>query len=276
MKWLLFPLLLSCSALRAACCFDGDPSYPPCPEFYIEDARLEFSGFTGNFISINRPYGTFGVVKPLSVFDEDRPFLDFKGYVFNNARWAANGGLGYRYRLSYCNVIGVNAYYDYRRSDCKHSYNQVGFGLEWLTDLYDIQLNTYFPVGKTKNFCFYSWDWGYEYALSGFDLSFGAPLFSYRGFNLYASGGTYYMTRPHNHFWGGFGTLELDWKTLISVGVRISNDRIYGKNAQGMVQLSIPLELFYCAAASECYSCRDLFSLPVRRIGLILFDRCHR
>lgn len=259
--------------LEALYCYDGDPSYEDCPNMCIEDMRLEGGYYLGNFISINEGYGMFGAVKPLSVFDDDRPFIDAKAYIFNDHKWAANGGIGYRVRTSYNTVAGLNIYYDYRRGECEASFNQVGVGIEWLSDIVDVQINGYLPVGKSKKWhkkCF-------EFSYSGFDASIGTALYSYRGFNLYALAGTYYFSQVHQpQFWGGFGAIELDWRSLINFQVRFSNDRIYSKNAQGIFTLSIPLDLFYVASPNECYCGWDLFSMPVRRIGMILLDHCHK
>lgn len=275
-------LLFSLSSLEGVCGFDGYPTYDECFCDCIEDARIEFSFTGGNFISIDKAYGSFGVLKPLCLSEEYRPFLDLKGIVFTDARWAATGGAGYRGRLADSFLFGVNAYYDYRRGDCKNSFHQIGFGLECLHECFDARINGYFPIGKDSQPCCKKGREGKdsppcfkkcrEFAYTGFDASVGATLLSYCGFNLYASAGTYHFSERVIHFWGGFGTIELDWKTMVSVQARISNDHIYGKNVQGIVQLSFPLELFYVINCHECYCCRDLLSLPVRRIGMILVD----
>ena len=271
--YILFSFLaFSKVPLEALYCYDGDPTYEECPYPCIEDIRLNGGYYLGKFISIDQSYGQFGFVKPLSVFEEDRPFIDAEAYIFNDHKWAASGGVGYRVRTSYSGVAGLNVYYDYRRGQCS-SFNQVGAGIEWLSDSVDVTLNGYLPVGKStkRN------NKKFEYAYSGFDGSIGTALYSYRGYNLYAYVGTYYLTHDYQkQFWGGFGGVDLDWKSLIIVKLRFSNDRIYSKTAQGIFMLSIPLDLFYCASAQECYCGFDLFSMPVRRIGMILLGKSKR
>ena len=56
------------------------------------------------------------------------PFLDLRGHVFNNGKFAANAGLGLRY-LSESRVWGVNSYYDYRQASHRN-FSQYGLGLE--------------------------------------------------------------------------------------------------------------------------------------------------
>lgn len=265
-------LLFAKISLEAAYCFDGNPTYEDCCLYQnIEDARIEFGYTTGNYISIDKGYGWFGALKPLCLSEEYRPFIDARANVFTDGKWAATGGVGYRGDTGWDSVAGFNVYYDYRRGECKNSFNQVGVGVEWLHECFDMHLNGYIPVGKQSKPCDRRL---VEFAYTGFDASIGSTLFSYRGFNLYALGGTYYFYQSKQpHFWGGFGSLELDWKTLITLQVRFSSDRVYQKNVQGIFQLSFPLELFYCVRCNECYDCRDLLSQPVRRIGMILLDQ---
>ena len=78
------------------------------------------------------------------------PFLDARGHVFNNGKWAANAGIGVR-SLWGNRAYGINAYYDYRSTGRFHS-NQTGIGLETLGELFDFRLNGYLPVGaKTSD-----------------------------------------------------------------------------------------------------------------------------
>ena len=58
------------------------------------------------------------------------PFLDARGHVFNNGKWAANAGVGLR-ALWRNRAYGINTYYDYRNTGRFHS-NQIGVGLETL------------------------------------------------------------------------------------------------------------------------------------------------
>ncbi|MDE3045922.1 MAG: inverse autotransporter beta domain-containing protein [Verrucomicrobiota bacterium] len=65
--------------------------------------------------------------------DSHPPFLDARGHVFDNGKWAANAGVGLR-TLKGTRAYGINAYYDYRNTGRFHS-NQIGAGLESLGEL---------------------------------------------------------------------------------------------------------------------------------------------
>jgi hypothetical protein len=56
------------------------------------------------------------------------PFLDVRGHVFDNGKWAANAGVGLR-ALWGNRAYGINTYYDYRNTGRFHS-NQIGAGLK--------------------------------------------------------------------------------------------------------------------------------------------------
>src|SRR5689334_4156318 len=78
------------------------------------------------------------------------PFLDARGHVFDNGKWAANAGIGLR-TLWADRAYGINAYYDYRNTERFHS-NQVSMGLETLGARWDFRINGYLPIGaKTSS-----------------------------------------------------------------------------------------------------------------------------
>ena len=73
------------------------------------------------------------------------PFLDARGHIFDNGKWAANAGVGLR-ALWGNRAYGINTYYDYRNTGRFNS-NQIGAGLETLGELFDFRINGYLPVG---------------------------------------------------------------------------------------------------------------------------------
>ena len=73
------------------------------------------------------------------------PFLDLRGHVFDDGKFAANAGIGIR-GVTGNRIYGVNTYYDYRNTSRQH-YNQVSLGLESLGIRRDFRLNGYLPVG---------------------------------------------------------------------------------------------------------------------------------
>lgn len=102
------------------------------------------------------------------------PFLDLRGHLFNDIRYAANAGIGARY-LSDSMAWGINSYYDYRNTNQFH-YNQWGIGLEAIGTFWSLNVNGYLPVGKKRSGFF---DRRFSGAASGTDFAFfqGNSLF---------------------------------------------------------------------------------------------------
>lgn len=252
----------------------------------FQGTRFEFGYDTGNYISIDKDYAEVDVFVPLFLSNCYTLFFDVHGYRFNNGKWAASTGVGIRKNLTEFSALGMNTYYDYRRGKSKRNFHQIGLGFEWLNNCFDFRTNGYLPISKktqTWNFCvfdqlgddFFATRRKIEYAYSGFDAEIGKQLFSYFDFNLYSAVGPYYYLRSHqNHFWGGYGRVELDWKSILSVQIKISYDRIYRTNIQGTFQISIPLELFCSGRFSKNCGCHRLPSQQTMRNGIILTDHC--
>ncbi|MBS0625649.1 MAG: right-handed parallel beta-helix repeat-containing protein [Verrucomicrobia bacterium] len=104
----------------------------------------------GEGIGYHRGYTTLeGFLSPGHCVGGVAPFLDLRGHVFNNGKFAANTGLGLRY-LTNSIAWGINSYYDYRNTHEFH-YNQWGAGLEVIGSFWSINVNGYLPVGKKKS-----------------------------------------------------------------------------------------------------------------------------
>ncbi len=81
-------------------------------------------------------------------------FATKSGIVFVNPRMSAtdhsaeeyNLGFGYRHLLREKGMIlGANIYYDHRETELENRFNQVGFGVEYLSDWIDARANYYLP-----------------------------------------------------------------------------------------------------------------------------------
>jgi hypothetical protein len=267
----------------------GDSDFAPYNYNLLENVQFEVGYATGKFISIDKDYAEIGAFAPVIIDDRWAPFVDARGYRFHDGKWAASAGLGLRRNLSECcecSALGVNLYYDYRRGLARTNFHRVGFGLEWLNSCWDARVNGYFPVWRrtqTASTCVFDQIGGgffatrrkLDFAYTGFDAEVGAPLFNYCDINLYGAAGPYYFYRTHHHhFWGGYGRLELDWKTYLSLEGRVSYDHVHHTQAQGLVRLSVPLDFFYSSCGRcEC-ECDWLLIQPVRRIGILLTDHC--
>ena len=98
----------------------------------LEHIRLSARYTTPKGIGYKQGYSTLeGFFAPRTPFRGTwLPFLDLRGHIFDNGKFAANAGMGLRY-LSKSRIWGINSYYDYRNTSRQH-YNQVSAGLETL------------------------------------------------------------------------------------------------------------------------------------------------
>jgi len=201
------------------------------------------------------------------------PFLDLRGHVFNNGKYAANAGLGMRF-LSGCRSYGFNSYYDYRMTKHQH-YNQIGIGLESIGEIFDIFINGYLPVGSKKS-PYFSKRTTTTTELSDEEFTFG----SFRGNNLFltatsgsitsttitrkkvefamkgiegfcrftlptgdnffvsaGAGPYYYKGNYSRHAIGGKGIFSATWKNSITARVTGSYDSLFHGKVQGELGL---------------------------------------
>lgn len=179
---------------------------------------------------------------------EVTPFLDVRGHVFDNGRWAANGGIGLR-GLWGNRAYGINAYYDFRNTSRINS-NQIGTGLETLGALFDFRINGYLPVGgKTSEpyhpvFGTFSGNYmlvseKYQSAMKGADAEFGFHFGKTKAFDFYAAAGPYYFigeVAPAT--WGGKGRISGSYKEFLTIEISDSYDRTFRNKFQGQLTLS--------------------------------------
>ncbi len=171
------------------------------------------------------------------------PYLDMRGHVFDNGKFAANAGLGLRYMNS--RVWGINAYYDYRNTVHQH-YNQVSLGLESLGLIWDFRINGYLPVGAKKSpfydakFASFQGNQMYisvkqEFAMKGANAEVGAHITNAKNAQLYAAVGPYYFQNAGKHSWGGEGRLVFETLQHIRLQLNGSYDSLFKGIIQGEV-----------------------------------------
>ncbi len=255
--------------------------------FSFTNTAFEVGYATGKYITLDQDYTEIGMFMPILNSNDNQFFFDVKGYCFDNGKWGESAGFGYRTRYLEKGIFGINFYYDgitaqRHRYWNKHSYNQVGLGLEWLTECYDIRTNIYLPYGvklyKSHKCTFDDFSEGFfaksrilDFAYGGIDGEIGTTAFCRYGFELYAAAGGYYYQRARaRNFWGGLARLEISWKDYISIQGIVTADKENHANVQGIFRLSLPLSLLGLKAIC---SCDGLFQ-PVRRNGVILTDHC--
>src|ERR1700722_8804272 len=80
------------------------------------------------------------------------PFIDLRGHVFDDGKFAGNAGVGGRTLLSSIgHVFGCYVYYDVRQSSHGLVPQQVSPGIELLGSRMEYRVNGYFPVGSDES-----------------------------------------------------------------------------------------------------------------------------
>jgi hypothetical protein len=183
-------------------------------------------------------------------WDNKQLFTDFRYHCFDHGKQALNAGVGGRYYYQpWDAVLGANLYYDYYRSS--RSFSQVGVGLEYLGDLFDIRVNGYFPVGsqtgKTKLIgnCKEN-----QQALTGFDAEIytGVGKFIEEDtFNLYGAIGGYFYKgkgKSRQDVGGGRLRLGLSIEDLVTLEMSTTYDTVFKFGYQGTLMLTLPFSYF--------------------------------
>jgi hypothetical protein len=175
-------------------------------------------------------------------------FLDARGHVFNNGKFAANLGGGLR-TLWENRVYGLNTYYDYRDAD-RLSSHQIGVGLETFGELFDFRINGYLPIGKkiskaydtsfgafSGNFMLVSQK--YQSAMKGINAECGFHFGKSKSFDFYGSAGPYYFVgEVARATWGGKATIACTYKDLLTLELSDSYDRSFHNKFQAQISLS--------------------------------------
>jgi len=178
------------------------------------------------------------------------PFLDARGHIFDNGRWAANAGIGLR-ALWRNRVYGLNTYYDYRNIQSFNA-NQIGIGFETLGARFDFRINGYFPVGvQTSNpydatFAAFEGNYllvsqKYHSAMRGTNAEFGFHLGKRKLVDFYAAAGPYYFigeVAPST--WGGKARIAGTFKDFLTLEISDSYDGTFYNRFQGQIALSLP------------------------------------
>lgn len=180
------------------------------------------------------------------------PLVDLRGTYFNSNTFAGSAGIVTRYiPQSFCALIGVNAYYDFRGGS-KGNFNQIGVGFELLGERWDFRANGFIPVGRNKHkstclFNNYIGDYfikrdANELSFYGANAEIGRLLFPSETFLVYAAGGPYYLTgKVCSNAWGGYFRMRPQYKDYIALDLSVSHDTIFKTVFQAQIIISIPL-----------------------------------
>ncbi len=225
------------------------------PLEYGSRVELGYRGPKG--FGYDHGYGTLSAFLSPNGKRTFQPFIDLRGHVFDNGKWAANAGLGGRVSFDKV-VLGLNAYYDYRDSDCLNGISQAGGGFELLSRWVELRVNGYVPFGSTtasKNDCFQCFKGNRIIinqelcaALPDVDAELGfylpGPL---TFFDTYIGVGPYYLfdktveQEKLGGEWGGRARISLQLYDGITAGGDVTYDPIFNTRGQGWIKLSLPL-----------------------------------
>lgn len=176
------------------------------------------------------------------------PFLDARGHVFNDGKWATNVGVGLRSLLN-GRVYGLNAYYDYRHARRLNS-NQIGIGLETLGEFFDFRVNGYSPFGTkispAYNVTFSKFSGHrlllsqkYNSAMKGGDAEIGFHFGKTKSLDFYAAVGPYYFKgKKSPSTWGGKARIAGVFKDFLTLEISDSYDRTFHNKFQGQLSLT--------------------------------------
>ncbi|MBY0463195.1 MAG: inverse autotransporter beta domain-containing protein [Alphaproteobacteria bacterium] len=189
------------------------------------------------------------------------PFVDFRGHVFDDGKFAANAGLGIR-ALADCRVYGANIYYDYRNTRHQH-YNQIGLGFETLGVRWDFRANGYLPVGSKTSSAYdsnttsvsafggfqgnhalirqtFTVQEKVQYSMSGVNTEAAFHILKNENIDLYAAAGPYYYNYSSKQAIGGQARLGARIYEYFSVEAINSYDSRFHENIQGSIGINVP------------------------------------
>jgi hypothetical protein len=280
--------LIALSLLLSTLQLFSDETMPiacdPAPHFY----RAEIKHREHQGIGYKTGYTSLDLFVPYWDNGTSFLFVDGRGHIFDNGKWAANGGLGLRYLIDNWNMFfGINAYYDFRQAEHRGNFHQVGGGVEFLGKVWDVRGNLYWPVGSTTQLdkpgsLYFK---GYnallkrraQYAMRGGNGEVGAYFISRKYFKGHLAAGGYYFTSSHikKKAVGPTVRLTAEISPYFTLEGQYSYDPVFKNIVQGVIALNIPFGP-RVNTNSTGTSCSGRFKLeqrviePVQRFEIIV------
>lgn len=295
----LYLIFVSCTFMPNANlnAFESFDFFIPAPDYnspwtqkpVLPELDLYLSAHLGKGISVNNDYYTIGMffTPKYVLFKDSFLFFDNRLHLFNNGKSAANIGIGSRFfNPKRCTGWGLNAFYDYRQSH--KGFNQLGFGLEFFENYFDLSINAYLSihnVRKKEYTVIFNLGDGYiascsksKKALWGADFDIGTNLRKWcscacRAWDVYAAGGIYFFAKYFREDLRGvrmrFGVQYFQY---LSIEIRTTYDNIFHTRVQGIISFIYP---FGGLAENNCTcnSCPAYYSptiQPVQRQEIIV------
>ncbi len=199
------------------------------------------------------------------------PFLDLRGHVFNDGKFAGNIGIGERTALfSISHFLGTYLYYDVRQDRHGLTVNQLSPGIELVGSRMEYRVNGYFPLGNTKSRKYgTSFDKFHDHniilrrkqreALTGGDAEVGVHITQSTKYDLYAAAGTYYFSASEASSWGGRARLLGRYKEYVTLEASYSYDHLFRSIVQGTVGVNLPFGAKLKRRDKNCGEGRNLW-----------------
>jgi hypothetical protein len=207
------------------------------------------------------------------IYDHDpqfMPFLDFRGHVFNDGKFAANLGIGERTLLpSIDHLFGLYATYDMRQENHGLHINQVGVGLELLGSRMEYRVNGYFPFGHHESHKYRHrfsrfegnsvvLQYKQKHVMAGTDAEIGVHMTQSTRHDVYLGVGPYYFIADDSSLWGGKARLLWRYKDYISLEGSYSYDHVFKNIGQGTIAFSYPFGKKLKKKKEECTARENL------------------
>ena len=206
---------------------------------------------TGDGVGYRDSFSQIGGFTPFWLNEDSFIAPNSRLIITNSTQIGVNAGLvGRRYVEGLDRIFGLYGYYDNDQNSLNSRYSQFTVGAETLGSWWDLRGNGYFLNGVQDNFVSALGVGGNPYytgnqisflgtqlrdqAMSGGDVEFGVPV-SANAQWLRAYSGVYgYRTTEQNTF-GYRGRVEAMVSNDLTLGVMVSQDRLWGTNINATV-----------------------------------------
>ena len=231
----------------------NEPSAHPAPtecQSTAKQNQFNIRHQEGTGVGYNKGYTSANALLNYKINQQFFSFLDLRGHIFNDGKWAANAGLGLRYLPNALSILfGINAFYDYRET--KHSvFNQLGAGFECFLPHWDIRVNGYFPFGTRKHHYKKGFDrfeghnaFLFEKVDSPFlggDARVGRRIYKNDELQLYGTAGAYYFYGQYGkNSCGALLNLKATISKYLTVEGQTSYDSTFHWRGYGEIGLQI-------------------------------------
>ena len=206
---------------------------------------------TGDGVGYRNSFSQIGGFTPFWLNEDAFIATNTRLIITNSTQVGVNTGLvGRRYVDNLDRIFGVYGYYDNDQDSLNYRYSQFTLGAETLGQWWDLRANGYFLNGMRENMIsclgvggnpYYTGNQiafrGYnlmDQSMGGGDAEFGVPVSPYTQWLRAYSGIYAYRTSDQNTF-GYRGRVEAMVSNDLTLGVMVSQDRLWGTNINATV-----------------------------------------